>query len=116
MRVVSLTTKETTMRKPRQKIDAALKAKIALEAVREQATVADLAQKYQVHVTQIYAWKRQLQENASRVFDAKTGAEDEAVHEQEVEKLHAAIGKLTVERDPRLREDKLFVQESLSLA
>jgi transposase len=40
-----------------------------------------------------------LQENAARVFDAKTGAEDEAVHEQEVEKLHAAIGKLTVERD-----------------
>jgi hypothetical protein len=55
MRVVSLDAKEMTMRKPRQKIDAALKAKIALEALREQATVADLAQKYQVHVTQIYA-------------------------------------------------------------
>jgi transposase len=43
------------MRKTRRTIDAALKAKIALEALREQATVADLAQRYQVHANQVYA-------------------------------------------------------------
>ena len=41
------------MTKMRRKIDGALKAKIALEAVREQATVADLAQRYEVHPNQI---------------------------------------------------------------
>ena len=86
-------------KKTRRKIDAALKAKIALESLREQATVADLAQRYQVHPNQVYAWKKQLHEHDAWALNAKVGQEAEAQSAREIERLHAKIGQLTVEND-----------------
>jgi transposase len=85
-------------KRTRRRIDAGLKAKIALEALRETESVADLAVRHQVHPNQIYAWKRQLQDQAARAFES--GAEDaETKARRKIDELHAKIGELTVERD-----------------
>jgi len=73
------------MTKTRRKMDAGLKAKIALEALREHATVNDLAQRYQVHPNQVYAWKKQLVNNASRAFDPRVGLDAEVASAREIE-------------------------------
>jgi transposase len=86
-------------KKTRRRIDGGLEAKIALEALREQATVVDLAQRYEVHPNQIYAWKKQLQDQAARAFDLSVGRDAKTAHEREIERLHTKIGQLTVERD-----------------
>jgi transposase len=84
------------MSRTRRRSDAALKAKIALEALREDATVAELAVRHQVHPTQIYAWKKQLLEHAERAFRAELGDGQWA---KEIAQPHAKIGELVVERD-----------------
>jgi transposase len=92
-------------KKTRRRIDAGLKAKIALEALREQATVTDLAQRYEVHSNQIYAWKKQLQDQAARAFDPGVGRDAETTHEREMEAVAQVRGRLSqrLRRRPRGR-------------
>ena len=86
-------------KKTRRRIDAGLKAKIALEFLREQATVVDLAQRYEVDPQPDLRLEEQLQDRAARAFDPGVGREPETAHEREIEQLHAKIGQLMVERD-----------------
>jgi transposase len=76
-------------KKTRRRIEGGLNAKIALEALREQATVANLAQRYEVRPNQIYARKKQLQDQAARAFDLGVGRDAETAHEREIERLQA---------------------------
>ena len=86
-----------TMRKrPRRNHSPAFKAKVALEAIRGQLTVAELAQRHDVHPNQITQWKTQLLERATEAF-ATPGERAEAP--LDVKTLHAKIGELTLEKD-----------------
>ena len=79
---------------------ADFKAKVALDALRGELTAAQLAAKHGIHQTMVGEWKRQATEGLAGVFSAKSAATETAkAVEADVEKLHAKIGQLLVERD-----------------
>lgn len=82
----------------RKRYSAEFKAKVALEAIREELTTAELAKKYNIHPTMISGWKRTAIENMASAFGSASSVEPQ-ISEKEVEKLHAKIGQLVVERD-----------------
>jgi transposase-like protein len=76
------------------------KAKVALEAVKGEKTIAEISSQYGIHPTMIHAWKRQLLESASELFERGSqspAAEPEA--SAQIDELYRQIGKLQVERD-----------------
>jgi len=82
----------------RKNYSADFKAKVALEAIRGEATISELVAKHGVHQTVIHSWKRQALEGMSAIFSGKAEVKA-AEKEGEIEKLHAKIGQLVVERD-----------------
>lgn len=74
---------------------SSLKSKVALEAIKEQKTVAQLSQEYAVAPAQISTWKKHLEESASLLFETK----QEKSLKEEIDKLHRIIGQITAERD-----------------
>ena len=82
----------------RRRFTSDFKAKVALEALRGDETIQEIAVKHKVHPNQVSTWKRQAMDGLGAVFS--NGADKARVeHDAEVHDLHAKIGQLTVERD-----------------
>jgi len=84
------------MRKPRRNHSAAFKARVALEAIRGEKTIAEIAAHHEVHPNQVTSWRSQLLENAAATFGGNALAAD---GRERIRELHEKIGELTVERD-----------------
>ena len=112
--------------KKRKNHSPEFKAKVALEAIREELTLAELSKKYGVHPTQIGTWKRAAIENMATAF-TRRGAAPEQVSAADVDKLHSKIGRLgffsrslaSVTRDARqkmvIRDHKLSMRKQCEL-
>ena len=92
------------MKTSRRKHSPAFKAKVALEALRGEKTIAEIASQYEIHPNQITQWKKILAEEAAGLFEKGQSrkAQDEKVL---IKKLYQEIGQLKVEKD--------FLEDSL---
>ena len=82
----------------RKSFSSELKAKVALEAIRDVKTVNQICQEFGVHPTQVGLWKKELQEQASSLFDTKRGPKPVGPSASS-ERLYSEIGRLKMDLD-----------------
>lgn len=80
----------------RKSFTAAFKSKVAVEAIKGHRTTSELASEFDVHPTQINAWKKQLLESSADAFNGKSDRNQQSA-DVERDRLYAQIGKLQVE-------------------
>ena len=87
------------MKQTRKKFSAEFKAKVALAAIREEGTLAELAAKYELHPNQISNWKKLALENIASVFEKGGKKDDDETSPEVVADLYEKMGKLQVQND-----------------
>ena len=85
------------MKRSRRKFTKAFKVKVAIEAIRERATVSELCKQFELHPNQISQWKREFLDNAENAFDS--GKDESKKEHQQIDSLYRKIGELEVEND-----------------
>lgn len=96
------------MKKQAKQYSPEEKAKIALEAIKGELTIAQITAKYGVHSTQIHSWKKQAMESLIQGFKVKTKNDGVLGQEDLIKGLYEQIGQLTVERDWIKKKSELF--------
>ncbi|MHB1921862.1 MAG: transposase [Chitinophagaceae bacterium] len=86
-------------KKTRRNFSASFKAKVAIEALKEQSTLAQLAVKYELDPNQITDWKKQLLTGSEGVFEGGRKRESPPGEDLEKEELYKAVGQLKIEND-----------------
>jgi transposase-like protein len=88
------------MKRTRRTLSSELKAKVALEAIKEIKTISEIAQQYQLHPNQVSNWKKEFLANAGKVFDSgNEEAEQIKFLTKEKQELVQQIGQLTVDNN-----------------
>jgi len=82
----------------RTRYSSEFKAKVALAALKEDATLSEIAARFEIHPNRVRLWKRQTVEGMSSLFTGKANRHDVS-QETRIKELHEKIGQLTVERD-----------------
>jgi transposase len=96
------------MSEKRKKYTPAEKAKIALEAIKGELTMAQISSKYGAHATQVSAWRKQVLALLPDLFNEKTKQQEANHHETHLSELYEQIGRLKIENDFLKKKSELF--------
>jgi transposase len=84
------------MKTSRRKFSGAFKAQVAIEALKERESLAELSKRYEVHPNMISKWKQEFLERAGEIFETKSPDKQSQV---DIDRLYSKIGQLEMERD-----------------